>query len=120
MSVLKPWAPPVCSSDWSSLDSVVRLSLPAFAALLAFPDELLRLFGGAFVAGAAVTVILACGQLVNAATGPCDCDRNLYNCRDFDTQAEAQTCFQYCLDTQNRDVHNLDGGGDGFVCESLP
>jgi O-antigen/teichoic acid export membrane protein len=50
---------------------VVRLSLPAFAVLLAFPDELLRLFGGAFVAGAAVTVILACGQLVNAATGPC-------------------------------------------------
>jgi len=53
-------------------------------------------------------------------TGPCDCDRNLYNCRDFDTQAEAQTCFEYCFDTQNRDVHNLDGGGDGFVCESLP
>ena len=53
-------------------------------------------------------------------TGPCDCDRNLYNCRDFDTQAEAQTCFDYCLGTRNRDVHNLDGGGDGFVCESLP
>ena len=53
-------------------------------------------------------------------TGPCDCDRNLYNCRDFDTQAEAQTCFEYCFDTQNRDVHNLDGGGDGFVCESRP
>ncbi|MEV6494183.1 oligosaccharide flippase family protein [Actinoplanes sp. NPDC051633] len=50
---------------------IVRLSLPAFAALLAFPGELLRLFGGAFAAGAAVTVILACGQLVNAATGPC-------------------------------------------------
>ncbi len=60
------------------------------------------------------------GMWGNAATGPCDCDRNLYNCRDFDTQAEAQTCFEYCLDTQNRDVHNLDGGGDGFVCESLP
>ena len=56
----------------------------------------------------------------DAATGPCDCDRNLYNCRDFDTQAEAQTCFDYCLGTRNRDVHNLDGGGDGFVCESLP
>ncbi len=60
------------------------------------------------------------GMWGDAATGPCHCDRNLYNCRDFDTQAEAQTCFQYCLDTQNRDVHNLDGGGDGFVCESLP
>nr|MDT0658477.1 oligosaccharide flippase family protein [Micromonospora sp. DSM 115978] len=50
---------------------VVRLSLPAFVALLVFPEALLRLFGGAFVAGAAVTVILALGQLVNAATGPC-------------------------------------------------
>jgi O-antigen/teichoic acid export membrane protein len=50
---------------------VVRLSLPAFAVLLVFPDELLRLFGGAFVTGAAVTVILAAGQFVNAATGPC-------------------------------------------------
>jgi micrococcal nuclease len=60
------------------------------------------------------------GMWGDAATGPCDCDRNLYNCRDFDTQAEAQTCFDYCLGTRNRDVHNLDGGGDGFVCESLP
>ena len=60
------------------------------------------------------------GRWGDAGTGPCDCDRNLYNCRDFDTQAEAQTCFEYCLSTQNRDVHNLDGGGDGFVCESLP
>jgi O-antigen/teichoic acid export membrane protein len=50
---------------------VVRLSLPAFAALLVFPGELLRLFGGAFAVGAAVTVILAIGQIVNAATGPC-------------------------------------------------
>jgi endonuclease YncB( thermonuclease family) len=53
-------------------------------------------------------------------TGPCDCDRNLYDCRDFRTQAEAQTCFDYCQDTTGDDVHNLDGGGDGRVCESLP
>jgi len=60
------------------------------------------------------------GMWGDAATGPCDCDRNLYDCRDFDTQAEAQSCFAYCLDTAGRDVHNLDGGGDGLVCESLP
>jgi endonuclease YncB( thermonuclease family) len=53
-------------------------------------------------------------------TGPCDCDRNLYNCDYFQTQDEAQTCFEYCYDTQGRDVHNLDGGGDGVVCEFLP
>ncbi|MBP6017364.1 MAG: thermonuclease family protein [Candidatus Promineofilum sp.] len=52
--------------------------------------------------------------------GPCDCDRNLYDCRDFQTQDEAQTCFEYCWDTSGRDVHHLDGGGDGRVCESLP
>ncbi|MBX7252044.1 MAG: thermonuclease family protein [Candidatus Promineofilum sp.] len=60
------------------------------------------------------------GMWGDTATGPCDCDRNLYDCRDFDTQTEAQTCFEYCLDTAGRDVHNLDGGGDGLVCESLP
>lgn len=53
-------------------------------------------------------------------TGPCDCDRNLYDCRDFRSQDEAQTCFEYCWESAGRDVHNLDGGGDGLVCESLP
>lgn len=52
--------------------------------------------------------------------GPCDCDRNLYDCRDFQSRDEAQICFEYCLDTSGRDVHNLDGGGDGLVCEFLP
>lgn len=50
---------------------IVRLSLPAFVALLVFPDHLLRLFGGGFRAGATVTVLLALGKLVDAATGPC-------------------------------------------------
>lgn len=53
-------------------------------------------------------------------TGPCDCDRNLYDCRDFANRSEAQTCFEYCLGATGRDVHNLDGGGDGLVCEFLP
>lgn len=53
-------------------------------------------------------------------TGPCDCDRNLYNCRDFQSRDEAQVCFEYCLDATGRDVHKLDGGGDGLVCEFLP
>lgn len=50
---------------------IVRLSLPAFVALMVFPHDLLRIFGHGFVAGASVTVILAVGQLVRAATGPC-------------------------------------------------
>ena len=52
--------------------------------------------------------------------GPCDCDRNLYDCRDFETGDEAQACFDHCLARTGRDVHNLDGGGDGLVCEFLP
>lgn len=50
---------------------IVRLALPAFVALLAFPEELLRLFGPAYVAGASVTMALALGKLVDSATGPC-------------------------------------------------
>lgn len=51
---------------------------------------------------------------------PCTCSKNSYNCSDFDTQTEAQACFEYCLDTVQQDIHQLDGGGDGLVCESLP
>ncbi len=50
---------------------IVRLSLPAFVLLLAFPRELLELFGKGFAVGAMVTVILAGGKLIDAATGPC-------------------------------------------------
>lgn len=49
---------------------ITRLSLPAFVALLVFPHDLLRLFGHGFAGGATVTLVLAIGQLVNAATGP--------------------------------------------------
>jgi O-antigen/teichoic acid export membrane protein len=50
---------------------IVRLSLPAFIALLVFPQRMLELFGPGFAAGASVTMILALGKLVDAATGPC-------------------------------------------------
>lgn len=51
----------------------------------------------------------------------CDiCDRNAYDCRDFTTQADAQACYAACFAISGEDVHNLDGGGDGVVCESLP
>jgi O-antigen/teichoic acid export membrane protein len=49
----------------------VRLTVPIFAVLLAFPGELLSLFGRGFAAAAAVTVILAAGKFIVAATGPC-------------------------------------------------
>lgn len=50
---------------------IVRLSLPAFVLLFVFPDELLQVFGAGFTAAATVTLVLAAGKLVDAATGPC-------------------------------------------------
>jgi O-antigen/teichoic acid export membrane protein/Mrp family chromosome partitioning ATPase len=50
---------------------IIRLSLPAFILLLVFPRDLLAFFGPGFVIGASVTMILAVGRFVDAATGPC-------------------------------------------------
>lgn len=55
-----------------------------------------------------------------ANPAPCTCSKNNYNCSDFTTQADAQACFDTCMAEVGRDVHSLDGGGDGVVCESLP
>ena len=51
---------------------ILRLSVPAFIMLLAFPKDLLGLFGDDYTvaSAAAVTVVLAIGQLANAAAGP--------------------------------------------------
>lgn len=46
-----------------------------------------------------------------------DCSSDVYNCADFDTQAEAQEVFDLC---GPEDVHGLDNDGDGVVCEGLP
>jgi len=50
---------------------------------------------------------------------PWDCSYNRYNCSDFETQAEAQGCHDYCMATVGYDVHRLDGDGDGIACEWL-
>lgn len=52
--------------------------------------------------------------------GVCNCAKNAYDCGDFSTQTEAQSCFDYCMAEVGSDVHHLDGAGDGQVCESLP
>jgi O-antigen/teichoic acid export membrane protein len=50
---------------------ILGLSMPAFVVLVVFPNQLLTYFGKGYAAAAAVTVILAFGQLVSAAAGPC-------------------------------------------------
>ena len=49
----------------------------------------------------------------------CDCSRNRYNCKNFDTKRQAQECFDHCMSLAGRDVHKLDRDGDGRVCEGL-
>ncbi len=48
----------------------------------------------------------------------CDDPDYDYNCADFETQGEAQSVMDQC-GSRGRDVHNLDGDGDGVACESL-
>jgi micrococcal nuclease len=57
---------------------------------------------------------------VPGGTGPCSCSGNLYNCPDFNTQAEAQACYNHCMNLGYGDVHRLDADNDGRACESLP
>jgi O-antigen/teichoic acid export membrane protein len=49
---------------------MARLALPGLVALIVFPRDLLTLFGPGFATAATAAVILACGKLVDAATGP--------------------------------------------------
>ena len=48
---------------------------------------------------------------------PCSCEANLYNCADFQTAQEAQTCYNSCGGANN-DVHLLDEDLDGISCET--
>ena len=45
-------------------------SLPLFAIMMLFPEQLLALFGKPFIEASPYLRILACGQFVNALTGP--------------------------------------------------
>ncbi len=50
---------------------ILFISTPAFIMLIVMPDRLLAFFGHEFRVGAEVTMILALGQFVAAAAGPC-------------------------------------------------
>lgn len=64
---------------------------------------------------------ILCGGPTPSSNPPiCSCSGDLYNCSDFDTQSDAQLCYDYCVSLGYGDVHNLDHDGDGEACESLP
>jgi Excalibur calcium-binding domain len=54
------------------------------------------------------------------AAAVCDCSGDVYNCSDFDTQPQAQACFNYCEAQGFGDPSKLDTDHDGVACESLP
>ena len=55
------------------------------------------------------------------APAPCNCSVSDYDCKDFHSQREAQTCFDFCGGSAANNIWRLDGNDhDGKVCESLP
>lgn len=50
----------------------------------------------------------------------CDCSGPDLNCGDFNSHAQAQSCFDQCVAQGFGDIFNLDSDGDGLACESLP
>jgi hypothetical protein len=47
----------------------------------------------------------------------CVCFEDYYDCSDFESQAAAQECYEYCAEQVALfDPHNLDTDGDGVAC----
>lgn len=64
-----------------------------------------------------LALIGGCAKASPSPSGGCDCTANVYDCRDFRTQREAQACFESCQNRGNGDVHWLDGDDDTVACE---
>jgi hypothetical protein len=61
--------------------------------------------------------IPAAAATSNGLAKTCDCSKDLYNCADFSTTSEAQSCYDYCVSKGNGDVHRLDTDHDSLACE---
>lgn len=64
--------------------------------------------------------VIPTANLQYIPSAACTCSSNSYNCGDFSTQREAQSCFNHCLVTVGYDVHWLDEDSDGSACEWNP
>ena len=53
------------------------------------------------------------------ASRHCYCSRD-YDCNDFNTQRQAQQCFDSCGGSRTYNWSRLDADHDGRACESLP
>lgn len=59
-------------------------------------------------------------ESTQANSNTCSCASDLYNCSDFSTHSQAQSCFNYCVSQGYGDIHKLDQNNDGLACESIP
>lgn len=50
----------------------------------------------------------------------CDCEGPTLDCNAFNTQGQAQACFDYCKATGFGDVFSMDNNENGEACEGLP
>ncbi|MBE0672864.1 MAG: hypothetical protein IH588_19980 [Anaerolineales bacterium] len=49
----------------------------------------------------------------------CSCSGDTLNCKDFNSQAEAQACFNYCVSQGVGDIHQLDQNNNNDACEDF-
>ncbi len=49
----------------------------------------------------------------------CSCSGDTLNCKDFNSQAEAQACFNYCVSQGAGDIHKLDQNNNNDACEDF-
>jgi len=68
------------------------------------------------LAGILIAAIFFTGDKDTDSTATYDCESDIYNCGDFETQADAQKVLDYCGPA---DIHRLDADGNGIACESL-
>jgi len=54
----------------------------------------------------------------NQNSGFCSCITNSLNCDDFESQIEAQECFDYCKSLGKGDIHRLDADKNEIACEN--
>lgn len=103
---------PPDESELSAQDLKARENADMTKAFLIFFAIILMLYLGIKVASSGTSN----PAFVETPVPPCSCEVNAYDkCRSFETHAEAQRCYDYCLPIAG-DVHRMDPNGDGQVC----
>ena len=67
------------------------------------------------------TLVVVPATASSVENAPCACGGSDLDCKDFQTHASAQACYEYCRNAGHGDIFRLDGNdNDGLACESLP